>query len=156
MMDNTINTWAQGYFVDQPQYRGWSPDQKNDANRCEALLVRPGATANAICQAVGPSEAQWIASRLNLATEVESLRTKLETYERAMLKVRKVLCGDINNQDDIVEMAKSLRKDAERYRWLRDMDHWPACFDSHHAPEPVCGPELDAAIDAVMKESEKC
>ena len=38
-----------------------------------------------------------------------------------------------------------LRADAERYRWLRARDHWPACFDL------VQGPELDAAIDAARE-----
>ena len=45
---------------------------------------------------------------------------------------------------------EALEKDATRYRWLRDSDHWPAAFASHDAPEPMHGPELDAAIDAAM------
>ena len=40
---------------------------------------------------------------------------------------------------------EALRADAERYRWLRARDHWPACFDL------VRGPELDAAIDAARE-----
>lgn len=39
-------------------------------------------------------------------------------------------------------------RDAERYRWLRDHDHWPAPFSSSQEPEPVRGRDLDAAIDA--------
>jgi len=49
--------------------------------------------------------------------------------------------------------VERLRADAERYRWLRDMNHWPACFGSHSAPEPVRGSDLDAAIDAALKET---
>ena len=45
--------------------------------------------------------------------------------------------------DDVV-------RDAERYRWLRDRDHWPAPFASSQDPEPVRGIDLDAAIDAAM------
>lgn len=45
--------------------------------------------------------------------------------------------------DDVV-------RDAERYRWLRDHDHWPAPFSSSQEPEPVRGRDLDAAIDAAM------
>ena len=45
-----------------------------------------------------------------------------------------------------------LEADAKRYRWLRDASHWPAVFASHDAPEPITGKELDAAIDAAMKE----
>lgn len=41
-------------------------------------------------------------------------------------------------------------KDAERYRWLRDSDHWPAPFASSQEPEPIRGADLDAAIDAAM------
>jgi hypothetical protein len=53
---------------------------------------------------------------------------------------------------DQVEKVNALFADAERYRWLRDMNHWPACFGSHSAPEPVRGSDLDAAIDAALKE----
>lgn len=45
--------------------------------------------------------------------------------------------------DDVV-------KDAARYRWLRDSDHWPAPFASSQEPEPVRGTDLDSAIDAAM------
>jgi hypothetical protein len=45
-----------------------------------------------------------------------------------------------------------LEAEAKRYRWLRDASHWPAVFASHDAPEPITGNELDAAIDAAMKE----
>lgn len=45
--------------------------------------------------------------------------------------------------DDVV-------RDAERYRWLRDHDHWPAPFSSSQAPEPVRGRDLDSNIDAAM------
>jgi len=41
-------------------------------------------------------------------------------------------------------------RDAERYRWLRDHDHWPAPFSSSQEPEPIRGSDLDAAIDAAM------
>lgn len=41
-------------------------------------------------------------------------------------------------------------RDAERYRWLRDSDHWPAAFVSSQEPEPIRGTDLDSAIDAAM------
>ena len=53
---------------------------------------------------------------------------------------------------DQTAKVNALFADAERYRWLRDMNHWPACFGSHSAPEPVRGSDLDAAIDAALKE----
>jgi hypothetical protein len=40
----------------------------------------------------------------------------------------------------------ALRKDAERYRNLRDGSEWPAVFASAHAPEPLRGVDLDAAM----------
>ena len=43
--------------------------------------------------------------------------------------------------------AAPFRKDAERYRKLRDGQNWPAAFARHDAPEPLRGVDLDAAID---------
>jgi hypothetical protein len=40
-----------------------------------------------------------------------------------------------------------LRKDAERYRKLRDGQSWPAVFACSNSPEPLRGADLDAAID---------
>ncbi len=42
---------------------------------------------------------------------------------------------------------EALRKDAERYRKLRDGQNWPAAFARHDAPEPLRGVDLDAACD---------
>lgn len=60
-------------------------------------------------------------------------------------------CWRTHHDCALVRIA-ALEKDAARYRWLRDSDHWPAAFASHDAPEPMQGPELDAAIDAAMKD----
>ena len=76
-MDNTIDTWSQGYFVDQPQYRNWSAEDKEDANARESLLVRPSPTDNAICQTFRPDQSEWIAQRLNMAAKLEALAYKL-------------------------------------------------------------------------------
>lgn len=67
-----IQTWAQGYFVDHPRYANMSKAWREDMQRQEAFLVRPGATDNAICEASSPENAQWIASRLNLAAKLEA------------------------------------------------------------------------------------
>ena len=80
-MDNTIETWAKGYFVDQPQYRHWSAEAKAEANRKEALNVRPGPTDNAICRTFHPDAAEWIARRLNMAAKLEALANKLHAAE---------------------------------------------------------------------------
>lgn len=59
------------------------------------------------------------------------------------------------------ELAEA-RRDAERYRWLRDEAIHFVCHDGTDSPwvvlgksayecAPTCGGELDAAIDAAMK-----
>jgi len=60
----------------------------------------------------------------------------------------------INELRRLVDENESLRKDAERYRWLRNSDHWPAVFDSHYAPEPLRGAGLDLTIDAAKATNE--
>ncbi len=69
-MDN-IQTWAQGYFVYSPQYRGMTQEQKDEANIRESHLVRSSPMGKAICRCPTPEDAKWIASRLNLASILE-------------------------------------------------------------------------------------
>lgn len=71
--------------------------------------------------------------RLDMA--IEALRTALQQAE-----AQQPATGE---PDDVV-------RDVERYRWLRDHDHWPAPFSSSQEPEPVRGRDLDAAIDDAM------
>ena len=70
---NDIQTWKQGYFVDRPQYRRWTQEQKDNANYEESFNVRPAPAANAICRCSKPSDAEWIAKRLNLASKLEQM-----------------------------------------------------------------------------------
>ncbi len=70
-MGNVHEQWQQGYFVDQPQYRDWTAEEKSRANKEESLLVRPSPTGNAICKCNTPEDAEWIAKRLNRAAELE-------------------------------------------------------------------------------------
>jgi hypothetical protein len=72
-MNNLCTTWAQGYFVDQPQYSRWTDEEKERANKEEKLLVRPHPTGDAICKCSSPDEAKWVASRLNLAAQLEEM-----------------------------------------------------------------------------------
>jgi hypothetical protein len=76
--------------------------------------------------------------------DLQAVRTRLKTGEydgtdimRAWIAIDELLLA---------------RKDAERYRWLRNDQNWPAVFSSHDAPEPLRKDELDAAIDAAMKD----
>jgi len=77
-MDTQHNKWAQGYFVDHPQYRNRDQAWKDKMNEIESFLVRPYPTRNAICKATTPEDAKWIASRLNLAADFEQLTHDFE------------------------------------------------------------------------------
>jgi len=70
---NNINTWRQGHFVDQRQYDRMPQSWKEDREREERFLVRPGSTDNAICKCATPEDAKWVASRLNLTSDLELL-----------------------------------------------------------------------------------
>jgi uncharacterized protein YehS (DUF1456 family) len=52
---------------------------------------------------------------------------------------------------DVLAGLNALRKNDQRYRWLRDNanEHWDACFDNsgRHLLEGDC---LDAGVDAAM------
>ena len=75
---NDIKTWHQGRFVDQKQYYHWTDEAKAEADNHEKLNVRPSPTGSAICRCNSPSDAKWIASRLNLASVLEQM-----TYDYA-------------------------------------------------------------------------
>ena len=70
---DNICTWQQGFFVDGPEYKGVSKEQKDDWKKEEMYLVRSYSKGNPICRAVTPDDAQWIAQRLNLAAEFEQI-----------------------------------------------------------------------------------
>ena len=87
-------------------------------------------------------------ARTALQVEVERMEAEIATLKTVELRAKDWHKVANDRAAEIVrlhEVIDELRVDAERYRWLRDMDHWPASFDSHTAPEPVRGPELDAA-----------
>lgn len=86
----------------------------------------------------------------------------LDAATEARRVLREHFGGNLAFLDDdlvrgVVKMKEEidrLRADAERYRWLRDnAPKYPAAFESRIAVFPLHGPELDAAIDAAMKES---
>ena len=74
-----INTWAQGYFVDQSRYSGWTKEQKEKADRDERLRVRSSPTGNSICMCSKPEDAKWIAERLNMAADLEEMTYNFAT-----------------------------------------------------------------------------
>ena len=90
---NYIQTWKQGYFVDQKQYSNMSQEWKDKRQIEESYLVRPRPTDNALCSASTPENAKWIANRLNLASKLEQM-----TYDYATGK---------NDGKELVAFVKS-------------------------------------------------
>jgi hypothetical protein len=68
---NQISTWRQGRFIDAPQYRKWTDEEKKKADYEERFLVRPSPTGNWICKCRTHEDAAWIAERLNVAATIE-------------------------------------------------------------------------------------
>lgn len=75
---NEIKTWKQGSFILRHIYKRKPNEWKEKQMELEKHLVRPSATGNAICSCNQPTDAKWIASRLNLASILEDL-----TYDYA-------------------------------------------------------------------------
>ena len=73
MARNDICSWQQGQFIDARQYTKAPDDWKAERRREESHLVRPAPTGNAICRAMSPDDAHWIAQRLNLASKLEQM-----------------------------------------------------------------------------------
>jgi hypothetical protein len=79
MSNNTH--WQQGHFIDGREYRHWSEKQKQEAENRERLLVRPSPKGNAICQAVDPDAAIYIAEKMRKGERYNSLQTRLAQAE---------------------------------------------------------------------------
>lgn len=77
---NDIKTWQQGGFAPQGKH-GFSEDEAKLIHQQEKHMVRPGLRENAICSCPKPSDAVWIAERLNLASQLEQM-----AYDYAMGK----------------------------------------------------------------------
>jgi hypothetical protein len=101
-MNDKIETWTQGCFVDQPQYRTWSEEAKSEAKRQAEFLVRSGPTDNAICRAYSPEAAQWIAQRLNRAAKLEAENKWLQRAWEAMQSAKS--CAVTREEEMFVEL----------------------------------------------------
>lgn len=93
-MRNQHAHWQQGQFIDMPKYKHMSDEWKEERRSEEKLLVRPFETGNAICKATSEEEAIWIAKRLNLAANIESIITgggspasKIKSIEEALTSI---------------------------------------------------------------------
>ena len=91
---NQINSWKQGFFIDSPRYPK-NKEWKDERRKEEKLLVRPSPKGNAICKAIDPELAKWIADRLNLASDLEELTYNFVTNKP---NSEKELINYINNK----------------------------------------------------------
>ena len=87
------------------------------------------------------------ASRVMQAQQAEIERLRAELERKSDTAVRNKWMAEVMQEE-----VKRLRADAERYRWLRDpanayADEWNL-FGPYSSPK-----EIDAAIDAAMKEA---
>jgi DNA-binding ferritin-like protein len=86
------------------------------------------------------------------AAELSEAQEVLNDKRKFCYAVEQALDG---MKGDYVEIIKELRKDAERYRWLRER-HENTVMDIYNSISPAMKPELlDAVIDAAMKEGGK-
>lgn len=72
-MNNQHTNWVRSRFVDQPQYRRWTKEMKEQRDRDERRQVKDHELGNAIAVCFTPEQAEWIASRLNLAAKLEQM-----------------------------------------------------------------------------------
>jgi hypothetical protein len=88
--------------------------------------------------------------QLTTAAELAEAQEELNDKRKFCYAVEQALDG---MKGDYVEIIKELRKDAERYRWLRER-HENTVMDIYNSVSPaMIKPEMfDAAIDAAMKE----
>ena len=87
----------------------------------------------------------------DLERELAETKKELNDKSKFCYAVEQALDG---MKGDYIEIIKELRKDAEKYRWLRER-HENTIMDIYNSI-PAMKPELlDAAIDAAMKEGGK-
>lgn len=72
------------------------------------------------------------------------------TLRQFVSRARQAACrieADTDELEDLRTKCEALRKDAERYRWLRDADGALSVFTSAYFNTQTAG-ELDASVDA--------
>ena len=98
-----------------------------------------------------------IIEKLDNADLRSALHTKSELIINLRLDIQNCeakRAGAIDSLREHIEICNELKKDAERYRWLRER-HENTIMDIYNSI-PAMKPELlDAAVDAAMKECGK-
>lgn len=99
----------------------------------------------------------------DLKAEIAGLKTGYEAYEQVNAGLKAEVAR--STEREILQLAEieSLRKDADRYQWLRIADWWrsPVCVIRNPKEQAKLGSDcpsgdrLDAAIDAAMGKGEQ-
>ncbi|MEC4239128.1 hypothetical protein [Pseudomonas sp. DSV-1] len=99
----------------------------------------------------------------DLKAEIAGLKTRYEAFEQVNAGLKAEVAR--STEREILQLAEieSLRKDAERYQWLRIADWWrsPVCVIRNPKEQAKLGSDcpsgdrLDAAIDAAMGKGEQ-
>ncbi|MDA7021047.1 hypothetical protein [Pseudomonas fragi] len=123
----------------------------------------PGASAIQYCNGWNDSGGYWKSHCSDLQAQIDGLKTGFEAYEQVNAGLKAEVAR--STEREILQLAEieSLRKDAERYRWLRIADWWrsPVCVLRNPKEQAKLGSDcpsgdrLDAAIDAAMGKGEQ-
>ena len=128
----TVAQWTRGVDADYPAI--WSPDR--DCHEAATLLEQQAAEIE----------------RLRAELTAEQARADMHAdLGRRTAEALGIKPGD--GRSKLPELAEALRKDAERYRWLRNGE-WEPFTDAWLCEQDVYGQgsaELDAAIDAARE-----
>ncbi|MDN5390720.1 MAG: ead/Ea22-like family protein [Pseudomonas sp.] len=123
----------------------------------------PGDSAIQYCNGWNDSGGYWKSHCSDLQAQIDGLKTGFEAYEQVNAGLKAEVAR--STEREILQLAEieSLRKDAERYRWLRIADWWrsPVCVIRNPKEQAKLGSDcpsgdrLDAAIDAAMGKGEQ-
>ena len=123
----------------------------------------PGDSAIQYCNGWNDSGGYWKSHCSDLQAQIDGLKTGFEAYEQVNAGLKAEVAR--STEREILQLAEieSLRKDAERYRWLRIADWWrsPVCVLRNPKEQAKLGSDcpsgdrLDAAIDAAMGKGEQ-
>lgn len=83
---------------------------------------------------------------LSLLDECDRLQVTCDGLDRQNDAIAEEIGKVAAERDAALAELDACRKDAERYRQLRDGSGWPAVFDNSDDPEPLRGDDLDAAM----------
>ena len=99
---NEVTAWKQGSYAPVRIDPKLPVELIEEYQAQESFLVRPSLRGNAICQAVEPEIANWIAKRLNkckaLETENAKLKQELEAKDKRWQELREFIDEEFEDQ----------------------------------------------------------